>query len=179
MIVNLILILISFCIFSAYNLFICTKYKIPTSLSASYYELPIKWRWVFTVFMWIIAIVLLISWINIAKSFPDWRQHLSVLAFLTCGLICFVGTAPNFRAFEMENKVHTISATTAAVTALIWCFSCVYMYVAFITGFVLFGVLLIGLLSKTLKSCKVYWLEMIAFMITYGSLLIITLQSIL
>ena len=76
--INLILILISFCIFSAYNAFICTKYKIPTSLSASYYELPIKWRWMFTVFMWIIAIVLLIPWINIAESFPDWRQYLRV-----------------------------------------------------------------------------------------------------
>ena len=129
--------------------------------------------------MWIIAIVLLIPWINIAESFPDWRQYLKVLAFLTCGLICFVGTAPNFRAFEMENKVHTISATTAAITALIWCFSCVYMYIAFIAVFVLFGVFLLGLTTDTLKPCKVYWLEMIAFMITYGSLLIITLQPIL
>lgn len=178
MILNLILVLISFCIFIAYNLFICNKYSVPTSLSASYYNLPVKLRWVFTVFMWVIAIILLIPWINISESFTDWRQYLRFLAFLTCGLICFVGTAPNFRAFEMENKVHTISATTAAATALIWCFSCAYMYIGNIISFIL-CVIVVGLRTETLKSCKVYWLEMIAFAVTYGTLLTIVIQSLL
>lgn len=175
---SVILILLSFCIFSAYNIFICTKYKIPTSLSASYYELPIKWRWVFTVFMWVIAIALLIPWINIAESFPDWRQYLRVLSFLTCGLICFVSTAPNFRAFEMENKVHTISAMVAAVAALLWCCICGYQYWYIILTFLLCPIVIMFIYDKSYKQNLTYWLEMIAFSITYGMLLKFMIETL-
>lgn len=165
-----ILILLSMALFVAYNIFACVKWDVPTSLSTTYYSLPTKWRWVFTLFMWAIAILLMPAWIEVANSFGDWRDNFKFLAFLTCALICFVGAAPNFRAFEMESKVHTISATASAVTALIWCFVCCWqiMYVPIAAAVLC---LVVGLSTKTLKDCKVYWLELMAFGATYSSVL--------
>ena len=166
-----ILILLSMALFVAYNIFACVKWGIPTSLSATYYSLPTGWRWVFTLFMWTIAILLMPAWIEVAHSFVDWRNNLAFLAFFTCGFICFVGAAPNFRAFEMESKVHTISATASAVTALLWCFVCGWqiMYVPIAAALLC---LVIALSTKTLKDCKVYWLELMAFGATYSTVLV-------
>lgn len=168
-----ILILLSMALFVAYNIFACVKWDVPTSLSTTYYSLPTKWRWVFTLFMWAIAILLMPAWIEVANSFGDWRDNFKFLAFLACGLICFVGAAPNFRAFEMESKVHTISATASAVTALIWCFVCCWqiMYVPIAAAALCW---VIGLSTKTLKDCKVYWLELMAFGATYSSVLAVS-----
>lgn len=169
-----ILILISLAIFIAYNVFMCVKNGVPTSLSATYYELPTKWRWLFTVFMWGIAMLLMPAWIEVANSFTDWRSNLTCLAFLTCALICFVGAAPNFRAFKLESDVHTISATASAVTAIVWCLVCGWniMYVPIGSALVVFA---IGLQSWTLSDCKVYWLEMMAFAATYSTVFISSL----
>lgn len=160
-------------LFVAYNIFACVKWGIPTSLSTTYYNLPERFRWVFTLFMWAIAFLLMPAWIEVANSFGDWRDNFKFLAFLTCALICFVGAAPNFRAFEMESKVHTISATASAVTALLWCFVCGWqiMYVPIAAAVLC---LVIGLSTKTLKDCKVYWLELMAFGATYSSVLAVS-----
>ena len=169
---NTILILTSLVIFVVYNIIMNLKFGYSKSLSATYYLLPNKWRWIFTIFMWACGMLLMPAWIEVAEGFPDWRCHLTFLSFLTCALICFVGAAPNFRAFEMENKVHVISATTAAVTALLWCFVCCWniMYIPIIAILIVLG---IGFLTKTFKSCQTYWLEMMAFGATYGSVLIV------
>lgn len=169
--ITLILILLSLAIFVAYNVFACANWGVPTSLSTTYYSLPTGWRWLFTLFMWTIALLLMPAWIDVANSFGDWRVHLRFLAFLTCGLLCFVGVAPNFRAFEMESKVHTISATASAVTALSWCLICGYqiIYVPISAAALC---LVIAYSTKTLKSCKVYWLEMMAFVATYSTVLV-------
>lgn len=171
-----ILVLVSLVIFIAYNMYAIRKYGFPTSLSATYYSLPNKWRWVFTIFMWAVALLLMPSWLEICNSFGDWREYLTFLAFLSCALICFVGAAPNFRAFEMESKVHVISATGAAVTSLIWCLVCCWniMYIPILSALI---VLEVALITKTLKSSKVYWLEMMAFAATYGSVLVTSLIS--
>lgn len=168
---SVILILLSLVIFVVYNAIMNIKFGLPKSLSATYYNLPERFRWVFTLFMWAIAFLLMPAWIEVANSLGDWREHLTFLAFLTCALICFVGAAPNFRAFEMESKVHTISATASAVTALLWCFICCWniMYVPVIAVLIVLGV---SFMTKSLKDCKVYWLEMMAFAATYSSVLI-------
>lgn len=165
-----ILILLSMALFVAYNIFACVKWGIPTSLSTTYYSLPTKWRWVFTLFMWSIAILLMPAWLDVANSFGDWRDHFKFLAFLTCGFICSVGAAPNFRSFEMENKVHTISATASAVTSILWCLICLwqYMYIPIASAMI---PIIMAISTKTLKDCKVYWLEMMAFAMTYVSVL--------
>lgn len=160
-------------LFVAYNIFACVKWGVPTSLSTTYYNLPERFRWVFTLFMWAIGILLMPAWIEVANGFGDWRDNFKFLVFLTCGLICFVGSAPNFRAFEMESKVHTISATASAVTALLWCFVCGWqiMYVPIAAAVLC---LLLGYSTKTLKDCKVYWLELMAFAATYSSVLAVS-----
>lgn len=165
-----ILVLLSMALFVAYNIFACVKWGVLTSLSTTYYSLPNKWRCVFTLFMWAIAILLMPAWIEVANGFGDWRNNLTFLSFLTCGLICFVGAAPNFRSFEMESQVHTISATASAVTSILWCLICLWkwMYIPICAAMV---PLVIAFSTKKFKYCKVYWLEMMAFAMTYISVL--------
>ena len=169
--VTTILIALSLVIFVVYNAIMNIKFGLPKSLSATYYNLPTKFRLVFTLFMWAIAFLLMPAWIEVSEHFGDWRTNLTFLSFFTCALICFVGAAPNFRAFEMESKVHTISATAAAVTALLWCFICCWniMYVPIIAILIVLGV---SFITKSLKECKVYWLEMMAFGATYASVFV-------
>ena len=168
--IKLILILSSLLIFVLYNTIVMTKYTLQPSLSASYYVLPKKWCWLFTAMMWLCAGLLMPAWIEVAEGFSDWRSYLTVLSFFTCALICFTGAAPNFRGCELESKVHTISATTAAITALLWCFVAGWqiMYVPIIAISIVLG---ISLLTKTLKPCLTYWLEMMAFGATYSTVL--------
>lgn len=168
--IKLILILSSLLIFVLYNTIVMTKYTLQPSLSASYYVLPKKWCWLFTAMMWLCAGLLMPAWIEIADSFSDWRSYLTVLSFFTCALICFTGAAPNFRGCELESKVHTISATTAAITALLWCFIVGWqiMYVPITAILIVLG---ISLGTKTLKSNSTYWLEMMAFGATYSTVI--------
>ena len=169
--ITTILIALSLVIFVVYNAIMNIKFGLPKSLSATYYNLPTKFRWVFTLFMWTCGMLLMPAWIEVSEHFGDWRSNLTCLAFFTCALICFVGAAPNFRAFKMESMVHTISATAAAVTALLWCFVCGWdtMYIPIIAIGI---VALVAWKSKTFKECRTYWLEMMAFGATYGSVLI-------
>ena len=169
--ITTILIALSLVIFVVYNAIMNIKFGLPKSLSATYYNLPTKFRWVFTLFMWACGLLLMPAWIEVSESFGDWRTNLTFLSFFTCALICFVGAAPNFRAFKMESMVHTISATAAAVTALLWCFICGWdtMYVPIVAIGI---VALVAWKSKTFKECKTYWLEMMAFGATYGSVFV-------
>ena len=169
--ITTILIALSLLIFVVYNVIMNLKFGYSKSLSATYYLLPNKWRWVFTLFMWTCGMLLMPAWIEVSEHFGDWRSNLTCLAFFTCALICFVGAAPNFRAFKMESMVHTISATAAAVTALLWCFVCGWdtMYVPIIAILIVLGV---SFMTKSLKECKTYWLEMMAFGATYASVFV-------
>lgn len=166
----ILLISLSFLIFIGYITFINLKYGVQTSLSASYYCLPSKWGWLFTLFMWAIAFLLLPAWIEVCNTFVDWRIHFMFLSFFTCALICFVGAAPNFRGIELESKVHTIAATASAVTAILWCVLCCY-HIVYITLIAAAIPVIVGAITKTLKKCLVYWIEMSAFLAVYITLL--------
>lgn len=164
-------VVISCIIFLIYNVIIQKKYDFQTSLSATYYSFPNNFRWVFTIFMCAIALLILPAWIEISNSFEDWRSYLRFMPFLTCAGICFVGVAPNFRAFPMESKVHTISAMIAAVAALLWCCICGYQYWYIILTFLICPITIMFVYDKNYKQNLTYWLEMIAFSVTYGMLL--------
>lgn len=170
------LILASFAVFAIYNIAVVCKWGFPTSLSATFYSFEGLWRWLFTAMMFTTSFLLMPAWIELASGFGDWRDNLAFLSFLTCALICFVGAAPHFRSCELESKVHTISATASAVTALAWCLVCGWqvMYIPIASAVLVLGV---ALMTKTLKACKVYWLEMMAFVATFATVGFLTLTN--
>lgn len=156
--------LISIFIFVVYITAILIKFKIvPESLSNTYYMLG-KWGPLFTLMMFACAFTILPPMLDVTNL------NFQFVSFFCPAAICFVGAAPNFKKDKMEGRVHVISAYISAGFGLLW--------VAFLTKFwwlIPIAIVIVGLLAyltKTIKSSKTWWLEMIAFLSVYSALLI-------
>lgn len=172
---TLILAIIAITIFLVYNGIAIYKFGIPYSLSNTFYLYNKEKRnlgYVFTGMMFALAACLFPAWLQLSDSFSSWSHYLTPIAFLAGSAIAFVGAAPAFRSSKMEDVVHSISAGIAAATALIWDVVVCYKFgLAVLAG----SVLLVGGLAhwtKTYKSGMMYWLEMIAFLTTFITIMI-------
>lgn len=181
---QLITVCVAFLIFIIYNVALFIQFGIPKSLSDSFYLYKDKCYkskynhlgYIFTVFMFLMAMMLMPGWLEISDMWSEWSMHLTFLAFFTAGAICFVGAAPAFRDNEMEGKVHSISAKICAATALLWCFI-VCWNIAYVPAIGAIIPAIVGVCTKTWKTAQVYWLEMMAFGATFAT--IITAAAIL
>lgn len=165
----LLLILTSLFLFTVYNVVSLKQFRIPKSLSETFYLWNSKKSglgYMFTGMMFSMAFTLLPAWLELGEVISSWSTYLNPLAFFTCAAIAFVGAAPAFRSCELESKVHTTAAMTAAVCAVTWCLAVCWqiMYVPLLTAGV---VAVIGWLTKSWKKASVYWLEMMAFGATF------------
>jgi hypothetical protein len=97
-------------------------------------------------------------------------SNLEFMSFLAGDGIMFTGTVPTFKSSKLEDRVHTISAIVAAVFALLWVIFVAHLWYIILIWFVI--VTLIALLSNSVKTSLVYWLETIAFMSTFMSIII-------
>ena len=171
--VNLILSCVSIFIFLVYNCFVLAYFKVPSSLSASFYlwnNIKSKLGYIFTGMMFVTALCLMPAWLEITEVITTWSHYLTVLPFFGAASIAFVGAAPAFRDCKLENKVHMVSAACAAVFSLLWC--CVVCYqIAWITvPASLIIVWSIALITKTHKTGATYWWEMVAFLATFSTI---------
>ena len=155
------LLLISFLIFVSYNGIIASVFGVPDSLSDSFYNIrKHNGGMLFTLFCWATAFPLLIFWIDILDY--DWN----FLPFIACVGLMFVGTAPAFKDHELERKVHIWSALICISASYLW--SMLYGSIFITISFIIIS----GLLFFVLRKCKIYWVEMVAFMNIYIQLLI-------
>ena len=165
--------IISFLVFIIYNAFIIKIFGIPKSLSESFYLMNNRREgsgYIFTAMMFIVGLYLMPSWLELGDCLSPWSHYLDPLAFATCASICFVGAAPAFRNIGVESKVHDIGAKTAAACSMTWCLSAVVghnWWDIFIPLGVAGLVAIAGVITKTMKTCTVYWLEMMAFYATF------------
>lgn len=172
--------LVSVLTFIAYIAFVLTKFKtIPTSLSETYYMFgESKLKYLFTAMMVICAFTIMPPMIEIT------RESVQFLAFFCPAAICFVGVAPNFKE-EMEGKVHSTSACIAAGAGLLWTAFGTSFWWMILVSIILIGITIYllgiynvakGLIKNcaitSLKSTRIWWLEMIAFLSVYSSLLL-------
>ena len=132
-------------VFIIYVSFIWIKYGIQPSISESYYVLPDKWKFLFTLFCWGFAV-------------PAIILGNTLLMFLAGSAIAFVGAAAAFKD-KMTREVHLIGAYSGVLlsqVAIFVDFKMWYLNVAF----VLFG------LYKFLihKDNKVWYVEIAAFL---------------
>ena len=169
---NLILALVAIGIFVIYNAVAIHFFGIPKSLSETFYLYQNKKRnlgYIFTGMMFTIALTLMPAWIEITEVISTWSHYLTVLPFLGAGMIAFVGAAPAFRSCELESKVHTISATAAAVFSLLWCAVVCYKiaYIIPISAVIVWGT---AFATKTQKKAQTYWWEMVAFLATFTTI---------
>lgn len=148
------------------------------SLSNTYYYYENKKKglgWLFRVMMWTMAGTLLPAALELSDAVSSWSTNFTFLIFFGIAAIAFVGAAPDFRSSKLENAVHMSSAGIAAAACLLWCAIVCWklMYIIPIWLVVCWG---IAFLSKTNKSMRDWWWEMVAFGATYTTIIV---QSIL
>lgn len=169
----LILASIAIGIFVIYNAVAISFFGIPKSLSETFYLYQNKKSgigYIFTGMMFILALLLMPAWLEITEVISSWSHNLTVLPFFGAAMIAFVGAAPAFRSCELESKVHIISATAAAVFSLLWCAVVCYK-VAYIIPISAIMVWVTAFLTKTHKTAKTYWWEMVAFLATFATII--------
>lgn len=157
-------IIIATVIYVAYNAMALAVFKVPESLSMTYYLLRDKWcmGWLFCLMMYMVVAFMMPAWITMSEG-----SNFQFLAFLAPAAIAFVGTAPRFKDTAMENAVHSIAAVIAALCSLLW--------VGLVTPYwwmILLWVAIVAIssyLTKSVKSSYIYWLETVAFGATFCS----------
>lgn len=169
---KIILLLTAFFIYWTYNTAALILFGAPKSLSMTFYlfEERKKWQKVLFPFMMLsMAGLLMPVWLEISNA-----SDLQFMSFLAAAGIMFTGTVPTFKSSKLEDRVHTISAIVAAIFALLWIiFVANLWYVIIIWTVISF---LIALLTKSIKTSYIYWLETVAFMSTFMSIIIYYLR---
>lgn len=153
--------LLSLILLTIYIMYAVSVCGVPWSLSDTYYQLKKRNRpaWLFQMAMIIPAMLLMPVWID--RSTDD----LQFLAFLSCGGLMFVGSAPLFKE-EFQSKVHYTGTAISGLAAILWlCLSGMWWLPA---------VTLTIAVVIMLKYRKwLFWAEMAAFASTYVGLLIV------
>ena len=165
---TLILVLIAFAIYALYNVIVVGTLGLPWSLSETFYRLKAKKEWLrffFPIMMMLTSWLLLPAWLEISAP-----THLEFLAFFAAAGIMFTGAAPAFKKHSLENMVHTISALVSALFAILWIIFVSKLWWVLIAWLVL--ITLIAVITKTWKTSPIFWLETVAFLATFTSIIL-------
>ena len=153
--------LLSLILLTIYIMYAVSACGVPWSLSDTYYQLKKRNRpaWLFQVAMIIPAMLLMPVWID--RSTDD----LQFLAFLSCGGLMFVGSAPLFKE-EFQGRVHYTGTAISGLAAILWlCLSGMWWLPAM--AFLIAGIIM-------LKYRKwLFWAEMAAFVCAYVGLFVV------
>lgn len=164
---KILFVLVAFAIYWAYNMAALSIFGAPYSLSRTFYLYQERKSWqrfLFPIMMVSMAGMLMPAWIEISEG-----SDLQFMAFFAAAGIIFTGMAPAFKESQMTFRVHTAGALFAALFSLLW-----IIFVAKLWYFIVFWlvlVVLVALLSKTVKTSYIYWLETIAFMSTFTAVI--------
>lgn len=120
--------IISFLLLGGFLLLAAMRFGIPSMVSDVYYQLQgcvgsevigdkhrRNYGWVFTLVMFVSAILMLISMLDCGRGFQ-------CLAFLGCAGLMFVGAAPNY-VDKDTFPIHKGGAIVAAIGCVGWCAS--------------------------------------------------------
>lgn len=156
--------------FFSYTLWIYRKYGVLTSISASINY--IKNKFLFTFFIWSVAIPLTITAMIVHPNF---------FGFFAGGILAFVGAAPCITKDNMEERVHVFGATGGITLGMIyictiniWYIIVAGLYLLFVTYCVIVdkycgyeGTNKIKLYISKLKRIynHTWWIEVVAFVI--------------
>ena len=141
---------------------VCLCYRgggVPSSLSATVFDLPAGWRWLWTVVIYLVAFLCVPQYLDVTEKGQ-------FVAFFAIAALAFVGAAPLVRdTAEFVYKVHCVSAVVCGVCSqvvlalnlpvllLLWPF-----WVAF---------LVFTHLQGNKWHTKTFWAEMLCFGSTF------------
>jgi hypothetical protein len=143
-------------------------FGVPKSLSMTYYlfkERQNGLKVLFPAMIALLCILLIPCWLELSDG-----SNFQFLAFLAPAALMFVGFTPAFNDADMYKTIHNIAAYTCAVFAMLW--------IILVTPFwyiilIVLGVIAVAaVLTKTWKTCYIYWLEMVAFISLFISILV-------
>ena len=152
--------LISILIFFGYVGFVWLRYGVQKSISDSYYRLPEKWRFVFSLFCFGFSSAIIFV-------------HITPLLFASIVGIWFVGAAPDFimkkeeEYFNSQPYSHFIGAVTSILFLQLSIFFDFAWYDLNILSIAAMGI--VALFAKN----KIWWVEMVA----YITLIVLILNS--
>lgn len=153
--------------FIIYNIVALVLFGVPKSLSMTYYLFKDRvdsMKWLFPSMMALLTLFLMPCWLEISEG-----SDFQFTAFLSSAGILFVGGAPAFKSSSLENAVHQFSAYFAAAAAIAWiCLVTPYWWIILI---VLGIIAALAVVTKTWKTSYIYWLEMVAFVSTFISMI--------
>lgn len=89
------------------------------------------------------------------------------LGFFMPVYLIAVGLTPNWAYNKKEHFWHTFFAGLCAVTAVVWLYLFKACYIHLLIVFIL--TLTASIISKTTIKCYCFWLEMLIFLVTFGS----------
>lgn len=152
--------LLSLILLTIYIMYAVRMCGVPWSLSDTYYQLKKRNRpaWLFQMAMIIPAMLLVPVWLECSAG------NLQFLAFLSCGGLMFVGSAPLFKE-EFQGRVHYTGTVIAGLATILWvCLSGMWYLPA--VAFPVAGIIM-------LRYRKWLFLaEMAAFVCAYAGILI-------
>lgn len=159
----MILTIISLISLTAYIVYAVRVCGVPWSLSDTYYQLMKRNRpaWLFQPAMIVPAMILLPAWLDCSS------ESVQFLAFLSCGGMMFVGTAPCFK-LKLDGKIHYTATAVCGLSAVLWTCIAGLWYIPLVC-FMTAGYMIYKL------SKPMFWIEMAAFVSTYLAILIKTI----
>ena len=133
-------------VFISYVSFVWTKYGVQASISDSYYRLPDKLKFLFTLFCW-------------GFSIPAMIIGSTVLMFLAGSAIAFVGAAAEFKDL-FTRPVHVIGAMGGVFLSQLATIFDYHLWPISLIFFCLSGLIL--LFKKHIPN-QTWWIEILAF----------------
>jgi len=131
-------------IFIGYCATITIKYGWLPSISESFYHLPKKLSWIFSIFLWVISILIIAA---------TWETRLIVIA---CWCIMGVGVFPYFLDTRWIHYLFALTGFTIGLISVWINFNGWYFDILFL------AILLYILLAKV--KHRIFWIEVIAFL---------------
>lgn len=155
-------------LFVIYNIIALILFGVPKSLSMTYYlyeERQKILKILFPSMIFLLCVFLIPCWLEISNG-----STFQFTAFLSAGSLLFVGMTPAFKKSNIYNTIHDIAAFACALFAILWIILVPKLwYIILIVGII---IALIAILTKTYKTSYIYWLEMIAFISTFVSIIV-------
>lgn len=151
-------------IFSIYNIYVLSSFGIPENLSITYYMLEGKKRHfgiLYPILIVIILIIIAYTWLHIHhKLDSQYTQIGNWLIYSTVIALAIVVAVTRYKITDICHKIHYTAAICSSVTSVGWMLSFApqFWYVG-VDLFILVGIA--SRITKTFRSCILYWLELV------------------
>ena len=152
-------ILIAIIILLVYTVALCIRGGgVPPSLSASVFNLPKGWQWVWTVVLAAVVFLCVPTYLDKVSNSTQF------LAFIALAALAFVGAAPLVKdKSDMAYKVHCVAAVMCAVCSqLVLVFNQPWLLLLWVPFFLVYW-----LVCRWMWDELTFWAEMVCFGSTF------------